>query len=126
VAASGLAHRLALGAVILLALVLGAANGAGGLLAMNGALGAGNLLALHLALGTLAHRMADGRALRVIALPLALGMTLVFNGENAGESDQSQEKNDLVHFSWGDTHTRVEVGRECVGSVCNPMLFTEY
>ena len=70
-AAGRLADGLALGAVVLLALVLGATDGADGLLAMDGALGARYLLALHLALGALAHRVANGGASRVVALPLA-------------------------------------------------------
>jgi hypothetical protein len=74
VADGGLADRLALGASILLALLLGAADRANGLLAMNGALGAGSLLALHLALGSLADGVADGGALWVITLPFAVGV----------------------------------------------------
>ena len=71
VADGGRADGLALGAVILLAKGLGAADGASGLLAVNVALGAGELLALHLALGAGADGVADGRASRVVALPLA-------------------------------------------------------
>lgn len=71
VAVSGLAHALALGAAVLLASVLGATNGAHGLLAVDGALRASDLLALHLAFRPLANRMAHRRASRVIALPFA-------------------------------------------------------
>jgi len=76
VAAGRLAHGLALGAVVLLALVFGATDGADGLLAMDGALGARYLLALHLALGALAHRVANCGAGGVIALPFADGVAL--------------------------------------------------
>ncbi len=79
VAAGRLANRLALGAAILLTEVLGATNGAGGLLAVDSARGAGRLLALHLALGALAHGVALGWAGRVIALPSASGVTLTTN-----------------------------------------------
>jgi hypothetical protein len=76
VAVSRLANRLALGAALLLALILGAANGADWFLAVNCALGAGGLLALHLAFGSLAHRVANRRASGVIALPFALRVAL--------------------------------------------------
>jgi len=77
VATSRLADRLAFGAAFLLALVLGAADGADGLLAVDGALSASGLLALHLAFRALAHRVANGRASGVITLPLALGVALL-------------------------------------------------
>jgi len=83
VAMSRLAHRLALGAAFLLALVLGAANGADRLLAVDGALGTTRLFALHLAFGSLAHGVANCRAARVVALPLASGVAgLSRNGCN--------------------------------------------
>jgi len=62
----GRADSLALGAVILLAERLGAANRASGLLAVHIALGAGKLLALHLALGACADGVAHSRACWVI------------------------------------------------------------
>jgi len=71
VAAGRLADGLALVAGQLLAGVLGASNGADGALAVNGALGARYLLALHLALRASAHWVANSRALRVVAHPLA-------------------------------------------------------
>jgi len=74
VAASRLAHGLALVAGVQLASVLGASNGANRSFAMNSALGAGNLLAFHFALRASAHRMADSRALRVVTHPLASRM----------------------------------------------------
>lgn len=76
VATGRLADRLALGAALALTMVLGAANGAGGLLAVDGALGATRLFALHLALGALAHRVALSGAGRVVTLPLAGGVAL--------------------------------------------------
>jgi len=84
VATSGLADRLALGASFLLALVLGAADGADRLLAVNRALSAGGLLALHLAFRALAHGVADSRANGVIALPLAVWVAL-FSSHSAEE-----------------------------------------
>ncbi len=76
VAVSRLANRLAFRAVLLLARILGAANGANGFLAMNGALSTGSLLALHLALGALTHRVAHSGALGIVALPTAGGVAL--------------------------------------------------
>jgi hypothetical protein len=64
-------HWSHLGARILLAHVLRAADRALGLLAVNSALRAFRLLALHFALGTSAHGVAHSRAARVIALPAA-------------------------------------------------------
>jgi hypothetical protein len=87
VADGGLADRLALGASVLLALLLGAADRANGLLAMNSALGARSLLALHLAFRSLAHRVANGRALRVIALPLAVGVAHLGRGQGQESKD---------------------------------------
>jgi hypothetical protein len=76
VAASRLADGLALGAVFLLALVLGAADGADGLFAMDGALGARHFLTLHLAFGAFTDGVADRGASRVVALPFAGRVTL--------------------------------------------------
>jgi len=88
VALSRRANSLALGAVLLLAEILGATNRAHRAFAVHSALGAGGLLASHLALGTSADRVAHSGALRVIALPAALGVALV------GESDSSRESQD--------------------------------
>jgi len=85
VALGRLADRLALGASLLLTLVLGAADRANGLLAVNGALGASCLFALHLALGTLANRVAHSRARRIVTLPLAIWVALL-----SRDSTQSQ------------------------------------
>jgi hypothetical protein len=92
VALSRRAHSLALGAVLLLAKVLGAADRAHGAFAVHGALGAGGLLATHLTLGAGAHRVANGRAGGVIALPLALGVALGGVGSrNSQEAAHSEE-----------------------------------
>jgi len=77
VATCGLAHGLALGASVLLTLLLRAADGAHGTLAVDGALGTRGLLALHLALRARAHGVADSRAGGVITLPLALRVAFV-------------------------------------------------
>jgi hypothetical protein len=96
VALSGLADVLALGALILLANLLGAADRALGLVAMNGALGAGGLLALHLAVGALANGVALGRALGVVALPLAVGVALLSGSDGEEGEDNNGELN--LHF----------------------------
>jgi len=70
------ADGLALGAIIRLAQILGAANVALRLVAVNLAGSARSLLAVNLALGSFAHRVASSGALRVIALPSALGVAL--------------------------------------------------
>jgi hypothetical protein len=92
VAVSRLADRLALGAAFLLALVLGAADGANGLLAVNGALSAGGFLALHLALGAFAHGVADSRAGGIIALPLAHRVALLCRDSSHHENDNDGEE----------------------------------
>jgi hypothetical protein len=97
VAASRLADGLALGAVFLLALVLGAADGADRLLAVDSALSAGNFLALHLALGSLAHGVAHSRAGGVITLPLAGGVALL-RADGDGEQADSQGYEEARHF----------------------------
>jgi len=89
---SRLADGLALGASLFLALVLGATNGAHGLLAVNGALGAGGLLALHLALGALADGVAHSRAGRIVALPLASGVALGSRGRSHAQNKGDTEK----------------------------------
>jgi len=75
------AYRLALGAVVLLAHVLRAANVALRLVAVHSAFGAGSLFALDLALRALADRVALGRAHRVVALPAALRMAVCLSVE---------------------------------------------
>jgi len=97
-AASRLADGLALGAVFLLALVLGAADGADGLLAVNSALSARDFLALHLAARALAHGVADSRAGGVITLPLASGVALLRADGNGKQAD-SQGYKEARHFS---------------------------
>jgi len=67
---------LALGAIFLLAIILGATDRAHRTLAVNNALSTSSLFASHLALGTRADRVAHSWALRVIALPTALRVAL--------------------------------------------------
>jgi len=114
VATGRLADGLALVASELLASVLGAADGAHRSLAVNSALSAGNLLAFHLALGASAHRVADGRALGVIAHPLADWMARAGSWQNHGtgvlcsehlcgrnHTQQQKGSNHGLHFlSW--------------------------
>jgi hypothetical protein len=71
VAASRLADSLALRAAVLLAEFFWATNSAHWTLAVDCAFRAGDLLTLHLALRASTHWVADGRAGRVITLPLA-------------------------------------------------------
>jgi len=73
------ADSLALGAILLLAQVLGATHIALWLIAVNLALGALSLLAVNLALRTLAHRVAHSWAHRVVALPSALWVAVTFD-----------------------------------------------
>jgi len=76
VALSRGANGLALGAILLLTIVLRATNGANGAFAMNHTLGTLSLFASHLTLGASTHRVANSRALRIITLPAALRMAL--------------------------------------------------
>jgi len=82
VASSRLANSLALVASQLLAGVLGASDGAHRSLAMNGALGARYLFAFHLALRACANRVANSRALRIVAHPLAHRVARTGSGKN--------------------------------------------
>jgi len=77
------ADGLALGAVLLLAQVLGAAHVALRLVAVNLALSTLSLLAVNLALRTLADRVALGRAHWVITLPSALRVAVSFYLSNS-------------------------------------------
>jgi len=78
-AVSRRADSLALGAVLLLTEVLGAANIALGLVTVNLALGTLSLLAVDLALRSLTDWVAHGGADWVIALPSALRVAVTFN-----------------------------------------------
>ncbi len=80
VANRGLADCLALGASLGFALISRAADGANRALAVNHALGTRSLFALHVTLGGRANRVADGRALRVVALPSTLRVALMMMG----------------------------------------------
>jgi len=75
-ALSGSADSLALGAVLLLAHILGATNITLGLVTVYLAGSARGLLAVDLTLGAFADRMALSRAYRVITLPTALRMAV--------------------------------------------------
>jgi hypothetical protein len=90
----GAADSLASGAVFHFAHLLGAADGADGLLAVNLALGAFGGLAVHLAFGTSAHGVALGGAHGVIAQPLALRVALGRGGHGHGNEKKS---NDRLH-----------------------------
>jgi len=75
-----------LGAVFLFTIILGATNGADRAFAMNDALGASCLFTSHFTFGTSAHRVADSRALRIIALPFALRVALLSQNSSSRES----------------------------------------
>jgi len=102
------ADGLALGAILLLAQVLGASDVALRLVAVDLALGALSLLAVDLALGTLAHGVAHSGAHRVVALPSALGVAVTFDfshslhevalGHHGGEGQRSQQTHDQSEF----------------------------
>jgi len=97
------ADGLALGAVLLLAQILRAADVALRLVAVDLALGALGLFAVDLALRALAHRVANGRADRVVALPSALrvAVALHFRGDGEGgkgEHGQSEEQERGSHL----------------------------
>lgn len=89
------AHRLTLGAVVLLAQVLGAAHGADWWVAFGGALSRLQSLALHFTLGTFAHRVALSRAGRVVARPSALRVAL---GSKRNAEEGKEECNEEFHF----------------------------
>jgi len=89
------AHRLTLGAVVLLAQVLGAAHGAHWWVALGGALSRLQRLALHFTLGTFAHRVALSRAGRVVARPSALRVAL---GSKRNAEEGKEECNEEFHF----------------------------
>jgi len=86
-------HSLALGAAVLLAHILGAADRAHGLLAVNGALSARGFLALHLAAGAFTDGMADSGAHRVVALPSALGVALSLSSHGDGRAQEDGKEN---------------------------------
>jgi len=83
VALGGGTHCLALGAVFLLAVVLGAANRANGAFAVHHTFGALGLFTSHFTLGSCTDGVANSRALRIIALPSALGMALFSQHQRA-------------------------------------------
>jgi len=91
------ANRLTLGALVLLAHVLRAANRALGLFAVHRALRARRLLALHLTLGAGAHWVALGRADGVVALPAALRVALCLHlrRHRRRHAQQNQQQNSL-------------------------------
>jgi len=80
------ADSLTLGAILLLTQILRATNVTLRLVTVNLALGTLSLLTVDLALWSLAHRVADGRAYRIIALPSAfrVAVSLDFGLSNGG------------------------------------------
>jgi len=78
VALSRRANRLTLGARVFLAHVLRATNAAFGLFAVDRAFGTFRLLTLHFTFGTSADGVANGRAARVVALPAAHRVAILF------------------------------------------------
>jgi len=92
------ADSFTLGAVRLLAEILGAANIAMRLIAVNLALSTRSLFAMNLALGAFADRVALSRADGIIALPAAGGVAILLHlnlgihlsGEDSGSEDQGQ------------------------------------
>jgi len=90
-AVSGRADSLALGAVVLLAHVLGATDVTLGLVAVDLALGTSSFFTLDLALGALAHGVALGGADGVVALPSALGVALGLGFKHGGAHGSQKE-----------------------------------
>jgi len=90
VALSRRAHSLALRAVFLLAIVLGATNRAHGTLAVDCAFGAGGLFATHFTFRPSAHGVAHSWALRVIALPTALRVALLCQDADGAEREDGK------------------------------------
>jgi len=82
------ANGLALGAIFLLAIVLGATDTAGRTFAMNNTFGASSLFTFHLTLRTSADRVANSWASRIIALPAASGVALLSRSTNDGNKAQ--------------------------------------
>jgi hypothetical protein len=93
------ADSLALGASLELAHLLRAADRADGFLAVDFAFGALRLFAVHLAFRAGAHRMALGRADRVVAKPLALRVALSAGGNLGGghECNKGNKEGSLHH-----------------------------
>jgi len=102
-AVSRRANSLTLGAVLLLAQVLGAANIALGLVTVNLALRTLSLFTVDLAFRSVTDRVADCRAHRVITLPSALRVAITFDFSDGlhevglscyeGDSEEGKEKN---------------------------------
>jgi hypothetical protein len=91
------ADGLALRAALELAHLLGTTDRAHGLLAVHFTLGALGLFAVHLAFRASAHRVALGRADRVIAKPFALRVALSAGGDAGGDlggGDEAEEGNE--------------------------------
>jgi len=75
-----MADSFAFRATIFLTQFLGASDSANRALAVNGAFSASSLFASHFTFRTSANRMADSRALRIIALPFANRVALEQKG----------------------------------------------
>jgi len=78
---------------------------ADGLLALDVAVGVGGLFAGGVALGGLADRLADGRALGLVALPGALWVAFcgggLAEGDGGGSGEEDCGKDDKLHFLLG-------------------------
>jgi len=102
-AVGGRADGLALGAVLRLAHLLGAAHVALGLVAVHLAASASGLLALDLALGALAHGVALGGASGVVALPTALRVAVASLrhrlSRNISKGQSQNQQNSDTHSS---------------------------
>jgi len=95
------ANSFALGAIVLLAHILGTTDVTLGLITVNLALGTGSLLTLDLAFGTFADRVALGRAHGVIALPSALRVAFSINfhhGSTDGGQEENRDEEKELHF----------------------------
>jgi hypothetical protein len=101
---SGAADGLTSGAVLHLAHLLRASDGADGLFAVNLALSALSRLAVHLALGASTHGVALGRAHGVVTKPLALWVAL--GGHSRGGKRQDNEGKDHLHGEKGRNTAR--------------------
>jgi len=101
-AVGGRANSLALRAILLLAKILRATDVALGLIAVDLALSTFSLFAMDLALWSLAHRVADGRADRIVALPsafrVAITLYLNFAGSDEANSEKGEQDEDKSSF----------------------------
>jgi len=115
------AHSLALGAVVRLTEILGASDVALGLIAVDLARCARRLLAVHLALGSLAHRVALGRARGIVALPSALRVarSLLALHLSRGHSGHSEQHHKGQQKNVGNLHLDFETAVGHGGTECD-------